>query len=44
MGVISGSNMMVGITMAVNFSNFSKIKFVRVLNKLGVIYIMASTS
>jgi hypothetical protein len=35
---------MVGTTKVVNSSNFGKVKFVRVLNKLGVVHIAASTS
>jgi hypothetical protein len=37
-------DLMVGKTMATNSSNSSKVKFVRVLNKLRVIWIVASTS
>jgi hypothetical protein len=37
-------DLMVGTIMAINSSNFGKVKFVKVLNKLGIIYIMASTS
>jgi hypothetical protein len=35
---------MVGTTKAANYSNFGKIKFVKVLNKLGIVYIVAITS
>jgi hypothetical protein len=36
-------DLMVGTTEVVNFLNFSKINFFRVLNKLGVVYIVANT-
>jgi hypothetical protein len=44
-GVTNGLSMdlMVGTTKVVNFSNFCKVKFVRVLNELGIVCIMVST-
>jgi hypothetical protein len=44
-GVTSGLNMdlMVGITKVANFLNSCKVKFVRVLNKLEVVCIVANT-